>query len=144
MAVGVTRLHTSSELTNNGHGFSITSMAAIFIDQVSALYRTIRSLVVKGGPSDEALPWIIQQLNFGPEDTRSLTMELLELSALQQADVPHQFQAQMADLCHGAHFTLSVYDNPYSRIEERSRGDPQPTCCSTFAWPGSSTLLPKG
>ena len=79
-------------------------MLAIFVDQASAFYRTIRSVVVKGGPSDEAVPWIIGQLGFDDTQIRDLTQSLLEDSALEQAKVPIQFQDVIADMCAGAHF----------------------------------------
>ena len=80
------------------------NMLAIFVDQASAFYRTIRSLVVKGGPSDEAVPWIIGQLGFDDTQIRDLAQSLLEDSALEQAKVPIQFQDVIAGMCAGAHF----------------------------------------
>ena len=64
------------------------NMLAIFVDQAFAYYRTIRSLVVKGGPSDEAVPWVIRQLGFDDTQIRALTQSLLEDSAFGQANIP--------------------------------------------------------
>ena len=73
-------------------------MLAIFVDQAFAFYRTIRSLVLKGGPSDEAAPLVIRQFGFDDTQTRALTQSLFEDSAFAQAKVPVQFQEVIADI----------------------------------------------
>ena len=38
---------------------TVQTLAAIFVDLTSAFYRVIRSLIVRGGSSDESIPWVL-------------------------------------------------------------------------------------
>jgi len=79
-------------------------MIAIFVDLTSAFYRAVRSLIVKGGYSDEAIPWLLRELGFNQIETREIAMNLMENAALQDAEASLHLQSVAADICYGAHF----------------------------------------
>ena len=79
-------------------------MIAIFVDLTSAFYRAVRSTTVKGGYSDEAIPWLLRELGFNHTETREIAMNLMENAALQDAEASLHLQSVAADICYGAHF----------------------------------------
>ena len=88
----------------------------MFCDLVSAFYRVVRTLVAKGGPAEEAIPWVLRQLELPDCEIREITCNIFELSALEQADVPAHLSSIIAETMAGAHFFITglctcVYTN---------------------------------
>ena len=79
-----------------------------FGDLASAFYRVLRTIIAKGGPSDEVPPWVIKQLDFQPSEIHDRIQNILQLSALQAAGAPEHLESVIADMSFGAHRLLHL------------------------------------